>query len=87
MPLAKLKPTYASEAPVSAPPISADLAPIGGAPSPARLLQQQLAMGTATAADPFKWSPRQSVALIVTTSVAMWAAILTAATHILHALA
>ena len=81
MPLAKLRqddlPTP-SEA--TSPQLSADLDSATPASSPALVLQQQLAQRTVTLAAPDtdKWSPRRSLALIVSASAALWMAILLA---------
>ena len=77
MAVAKLREEYLS-APVSttpAPQSGSDFAP---APSPALALQQHLAQRTTTVAatDIDKWSPRSSLALIVSASAALWMAIL-----------
>ncbi len=77
MAVAKLREEYqsvpASAAP--APQLSSDFAP---APSPALALQQHLARRAvaATATNVDKWSPRRSLALIVSASAALWLAIL-----------
>ncbi len=77
MAVAKLREEYlstpASAAP--APQLSSDFAP---APSPVLALQQHLAQRTVAAAatDIDKWSPRRSLALIVSASAALWLAIL-----------
>jgi len=81
MPLAKLRQDYTptpSAAP--APQLSSELENFQAAPSPALALQQQLAQRAiaAPAADADKWSPRRSLALIVSVSAAMWMAILMA---------
>ena len=59
------------------------------APSPARVLQQRLrsqsSVAVASAVD--KWSTRRSLALIVTSSCALWLAILSAATQAAHVVA
>ncbi len=64
----------------SAPQLSADLEGLAAAPSPALALQQHLAQRAviAPAADIEKWSPRSSLALIVSASAALWLAILMA---------
>jgi hypothetical protein len=81
MPFAKLRQDYTplpQAQPVVRP--SADLDDFAPAHSPARALQQQLAQSAmvASAADADKWSPRRSLALIVTSSAALWLAILMA---------
>lgn len=83
MPLAKLRQDYTptpSAAP--APPLSTELESFAATPSPALVLQQQLAQRTVAAQAPVidKWSPRRSVALIVSASAALWLAILMAGT-------
>jgi hypothetical protein len=55
--------------------LAADAEPIEAAPSPALLLQEQLARGIAADPDNRKWSPRARVGLVVSASVALWAAI------------
>jgi len=81
MPLAKLRQDYVptpSAAP--APQLSAELEGLAATPSPALALQQHLAQRAivAPAADVAKWSPRRSLALIVSASAALWLAILMA---------
>jgi hypothetical protein len=81
MPLAKLRQDYTptpSAAP--APQLSTDLEGLKAAPSPALVLQQQLAQRTVAMPVPHveKWSPRRSLALIVSASAALWMAILMA---------
>jgi hypothetical protein len=77
MAVAKLREDYQS-AQVSAAPAPAPSGDFGPAPSPALALQQRLAQRTAAvaAADIDKWSPRRSLALIVSASAALWLAIL-----------
>lgn len=77
MAVAKLREDYQA-APVPAAPapeVSSDFAP---APSPALALQQHLAQRAVAvgATDIDKWSPRRSLALIVSASAALWLAIL-----------
>ncbi len=80
MAIAKLREDYLP-VPVSATPqLSSDLGDFAPTPSPALALQQHLAQRTvgATATDVAKWSPRSSLALIVSASAALWMAILMA---------
>lgn len=84
MPLAKLRQDYTptpSAAP--APQIDAEPDNFQAAPSPALALQQQLAQRAvaAPATDIERWSPRRSLALIVSASAALWLAILMAGTE------
>ena len=84
MPLAKLRQDYTptpSAAP--APQLNNEQEDFQAAPSPALALQQQLAQRAivASAADTDKWSPRRSLALIVSASAALWMAILMAGTE------
>ena len=84
MSLAKLRQDYtptASAAP--APQLSTELENFQAAPSPAMALQQQLAQRALAAQAPQadKWSPRRSLALIVSASAALWLAILMAGTE------
>jgi len=79
MPLAKLRQDHVptpSAAP--GPQLSAELEGVAATPSPALALQQHLAQrAIATpATDIEKWSPRRSLALIVSASAALWLAIL-----------
>ncbi|HMI20738.1 MAG TPA: hypothetical protein VK533_14470 [Sphingomonas sp.] len=80
MAVAKLREEYlstqASAAP--APQLGSDLGDFASTPSPVLALQQHLAQRTvaATATDVDKWSPRRSLALIVSASAALWMAIL-----------
>jgi len=82
MPLAKLRQDYTPTA-APAPQLSTDVENFQATPSPALALQQQLAQRAivAPAADVEKWSPRRSLALIVSASAAMWLAILMAGTE------
>lgn len=81
MPFAKLRQDY-TPLPVAppAPQLTTELSGVAPTHSPARALQQQLAQravavnGTAIE----KWSPRRSVALVVSASAALWMAILMA---------
>jgi hypothetical protein len=77
MAVAKLREDYLS-APVSAPPSSEPTKDFAPAASPVLALQQQLAQRAiaATATEVDKWSPRRSLALIVSASAALWLAIL-----------
>lgn len=79
MALAKLRQDYSPSA-APAPQLSTELGDFAPAPSPALALQKQLAQRAvvATAADVEKWSPRRSLALIVSVSVALWMALLIA---------
>ena len=84
MPLAKLRQDYTptpSAAPASQ--LNSEPADFQGAPSPVLALQQQLAQRAiaASATDADKWSPRRSLALIVSASAALWMAILMAGTE------
>ncbi len=84
MPLAKLRQDYApTPTAAPAPQLSTDLENFQAAPSPALALQQQLAQRAIAvpAADVEKWSPRRSLALIVSASAALWMAILMAGTE------
>jgi hypothetical protein len=78
MAVAKLREDY-QPAPASATPqLSSDLGDFTATPSPVLALQQQLAQRAiaATATEVDKWSPRRSLALIVSASAALWLAIL-----------
>jgi hypothetical protein len=79
MALAKLRQDY-TPTPSAAPatPLSTDLEGFAATPSPALALQQQLAQRAIIAPTPHvdKWSPRSSLALIVSASAALWMAIL-----------
>lgn len=87
MPLARLTPTPSFQDRPAFP------RPAGGdalaATSPARALQDRLeasaGMSLAERAD--RWSPRSSLALILSASLGLWAAILVMAGHTLHAIA
>jgi len=79
MSLAKLRQDHMptpSAAP--APQLSTELEGLAAAPSPALALQQRLAQRAIAvpASDVEKWSPRRSLALIVSASAALWLAIL-----------
>jgi hypothetical protein len=79
MSLAKLRQDHMpTPSAASAPQLSAELEGLTAAPSPALALQQQLAHRTiaTSAAGIEKWSPRRSLALIVSASAALWIAIL-----------
>ena len=81
MALANIRPDHGPlQTPASAPPLTTGRETFDPAPSPARALQQQLAQHaqSANGTDQNKWSPRSSVALIVSASVALWFAILMA---------
>lgn len=81
MPIAKVRKEFEAPSPAgTVTPRAVQLDPIVAAPSPARALQDQLASRTQgmPAADPDKWSPRRSLALIVSASAALWMAILMA---------
>jgi hypothetical protein len=77
MAVAKLREEYLS-APASAAPAPQSGSDFAPAPSPALALQQHLAQRTiaVAATDIDKWSPRRSLALIVSASAALWMAIL-----------
>ena len=78
MAVAKLhKDHLSAQAPVGPQP-SGDLTDFLATPSPALALQQHLAQRAVAASAPHveKWSPRRSLALIVSASAAMWLAIL-----------
>ena len=79
MALAKLHQDYSPPA-APAPQLSTELDGFAPAPSPALALQQQLAQRAVVAAAPDvqKWPPRQSMALIVSASIALWMALLMA---------
>jgi len=84
MPLAKLRQDYTpTPSATPAPQLNADVENFQAAPSPALALQQQLAQRAiaASATDADKWSPRRSLALIVSASAALWMAILMAGTE------
>lgn len=79
MPLAKLRQDYSSTPSAApAPQLSTDLNGVVPAPSPALVLQQRLAQRAIALPAPHvdKWSPRNSLALIVSASIALWMAIL-----------
>jgi hypothetical protein len=78
MAVPKLREDYQPTAASTAPQLSSNLSDFAAAPSPALALQQHLAQRAiaATAADVDKWSPRRSLALIVSASAALWMAIL-----------
>jgi len=80
MALAKRRQDYSPTPSAAAPQLSTDLGDFAPAPSPALALQQHLAQRAvvATTADVEKWSPRRSLALIVTVSAALWMALLMA---------
>jgi hypothetical protein len=77
MAVAKLREEYQST-PASAAPAPQSNSDFAPAPSPALALQQHLAQRAiaATAPNVDKWSPRRSLALIVSASAALWMAIL-----------
>lgn len=85
MPLAKPRQDY-TPAPSAAPAAQPGTEPedFQPAPSPVLALQQQLAerAAAAPATDSDKWSPRRSLALIVSASAALWMAILLAGTEV-----
>lgn len=89
MPLAKLKPSFPDIDAAPRAPLTTDLELVAAAPSPARVLQQRLERQThvAVAASPDKWPLRQSAALIIGASLALWAAILAGVSQIYHAIA
>jgi len=79
MPLAKLRQDHMSTPSAApAPQLSTELDGVAATPSPALALQQQLAQRAMSvqAANVEKWSPRSSLALIVSVSAALWLAIL-----------
>lgn len=81
MALAKLRQDdLPSVSAATAPQLSAQVEDFAPAPSPALALQQHLAQRAAAAVAPDieKWSPRRSLALIVSASAALWLAILMA---------
>jgi len=80
MALAKLREDDLPATAAPAPQLSTDLENFQAAPSPALALQQQLAQRAIVAPAPEieKWSPRRSLALIVSASAALWLAILMA---------
>ena len=85
MPLAKLHEDYTPLPPGKpAPQLSGEADQFTPAPSPALALQQRLAQHAAagTATDLEKWSPRRSLALIVSASAALWMAILMAGAEV-----
>jgi hypothetical protein len=85
MALAKLReddlPATAAPAPQPDAQQAEEFAPV---PSPASALRRYLARSTATsgAPDVKKWSPRSSLALIISASVALWLAILMAGSEV-----
>ena len=79
MPIAKLRQDYApTPAAAPAPQLSTELDNFQAAPSPALALQQHLAQHAIAVpvSNVEKWSPRSSLALIVSVSAALWLAIL-----------
>jgi len=78
MALAKLREDDLPATAAPAPQLSAQVEDFAPAPSPALALQQHLAQRAAAAVAPDveKWSPRRSLALIVSASAALWLAIL-----------
>lgn len=79
MPVAKIRENFAPAAPVEAQPRTASARPAGTpGMSPALALQEQLAQRAAGMEAPVQgqWSPRQSLALIVSVSAALWFALL-----------
>jgi hypothetical protein len=80
MAVAKLREDYQpAPAPASAAPqLNSDPGNFAAAPSPVLALQQHLAQRTVatTATNIEKWSPRSSLALIVSVSAALWMALL-----------
>lgn len=90
MPLAKLRQDYTPLQPATqAAQRTAEIGDIVPAPSPALALQRRLAQhaAAAQATDIEKWSPRRSLALIVSVSAALWLAILMAAAEAIKAVA
>lgn len=86
MPLAKLREDYA---PLPSVQPTANLDGAAAAPSPARLLQQQLELRAleSSGQDLQKWSARKSLAFIVTASAALWMAIIVASAEAIHLIA
>jgi hypothetical protein len=85
MPLAKLHEDYTPlPSGKATPQLSGEADQFAPAPSPALALQQRLAQhaATSTATDLEKWSPRRSLALIVSASAALWMAILMAGSEV-----
>ena len=77
MSFAKLRQDY-TPLPAPSAQLTTQLEGIAPTHSPALALQQKLAAGTSTSPSPEirKWSPRSSLALIVSASIALWMAIL-----------
>ncbi|UAK22978.1 hypothetical protein [Sphingomonas nostoxanthinifaciens] len=86
MPLAKLRPDYETSNARPAP-RSADGAT--AIASPARILQDRIERHAQLGAmqDIEKWSPRRTLAFIVVTTAALWAAIIAGAAQAIHAIA
>jgi len=84
MALAKLREDDLPATAAPTPQLSTQVEDFVPAPSPALALQQQLAQRAATAVAPEidKWSPRRSLALIVSASAALWLAILMAGAEV-----
>ena len=81
MPLAKIREDYTPlPSTPPAPPVTTELEGFAPVHSPARALQQQLVQRATTVntVNVQKWSPRRSLALIVSVSAALWMAILMA---------
>jgi len=81
MPLARLRQDYSPPPPAAAAPQSASEAEqFAPSPSPALALQKHLAQRAVAlnSAEIEKWSPRRSLALIVSASAALWLGILMA---------
>ncbi len=78
MAVAKLREEYLSAPASAAAPASQSGTDFAPTPSPALALQQHLAQRTiaVAATDVDRWSPRRSLALIVSASAALWMAIL-----------
>lgn len=84
MPFAKLRQDYTPLPTAPAPEASIEVEEILPVHSPALALQQKLAQraNVANGANLEKWSPRRSVALIVSASLALWVGILMAGAEV-----
>lgn len=80
MPIAKLRQDSAQPSAQATPQLTTEIDGFRPTLSPALVLQRQIAQRATTAngAEVAKWSPRRSVALIVSASAALWMAILMA---------
>ena len=90
MPLAKLRPDFVPlPAATPLPQLTANVDGAAAVPSPARALQQQLEQRAeeAMGRDLARWSPRRTLAFVVTTSAALWMALLMAGAQVAHAVA